>query len=110
MQDPVNLLTPDLRIISITLFVLGLMVAIPIYFIVKFLRAYERRSKQIPSDQPEAATIAALQNEVEVLRAEVEQLTEAQDFTTQLLHERPIGELNSGRKNAPVQHDDKAKE
>ena len=109
MQDPVNMLAPSAGVIPVTLVVFGIIVAVPIYFIVRFLRAYERPSRADPSDQASAMKIAALQEELEVLRAEVVRLTDAQDFTTQLLHERPIRELKSVGKDESAHHELKPK-
>lgn len=109
MQDPVVVLAPDVGVVPITLVVFGFIFVVPIYFIVRFLRAYERRSRPAPSDQSQASTIATLQNEVDVLRAEVARLTDAQDFTTQLLHERPMREMKSVRKDEATHADEQPK-
>lgn len=102
MQDPVNLLAPDPNAMRITLVVFGLLVAVPIYLIVRFLRAYEQRSRPATDHASQATTIAELQNEVDTLRAEVARLTEAQEFTTKLLREQPSHELNAIRKDGTV--------
>ena len=97
MQAPVNLLAPDPGLFWVSLVVLGLMVAIPLYLLVRFLRAYERRSRSAREAPSQAAVIEALEDEVAALRTNVAQLTDAQDFTTNLLRARPTpaGETTS---------------
>lgn len=59
-------------------------VAIPVYFIVRFIRAYEQRTAVTKGNNDSAATIAALEQEVESLRSEVAQLRDAHQFTKSL--------------------------
>lgn len=105
MRDPANLLAPPAGAVPFTLVVLGLIVAVPIYFIVRFLRAYERRAEGARDAQSQAATIAALEDEVVTLRADVERLTSAHDFTMQLLQARPLDESDAVRES-PTARDD----
>ena len=88
MQDPVNMLAPDPGVAISTLVAIGLLVAFPVYLLIRWLRAYERRSPPVTETPSQAATIAALEAEVASLRTELAELTTAQDFTMQLLDGR----------------------
>lgn len=110
MQAPVNLLAPDPETIPTALVVLALLIAFPLYFIIRFLRAYERRSipnRDAPSD---GASIAVLADEVAALRTEVANLSSAQDFTTRLLLQgRPADTVKMTPKDATTPNDGESK-
>jgi cell division protein FtsB len=59
-------------------------IAVPLYLIVRFMRAYERRTAITKGNNDSTATIASLEQEVESLRSEVAQLRDAQQFTKSL--------------------------
>lgn len=62
-----------------------------IYFGVRFLRAYERRSVK-PSDRDSlgaSARIDALETQIERMSTEIERMAESQQFMKQLLEQRP---------------------
>jgi uncharacterized membrane protein YgaE (UPF0421/DUF939 family) len=88
MQDPVNLLETNVGLMTTTLFVFGVVVASLVYLLVRFLRAYERRSGRTSTKSSTADVVEDLEAEVAQLRTDITNLTHSQDFTTQLLAQR----------------------
>ncbi|MES2521684.1 MAG: hypothetical protein V4617_03215 [Gemmatimonadota bacterium] len=93
MQTPVELLQPNagLNFLTALLLMLGVVggsVALLIYFVRRFLRAYEKRATP-DALSPTLATVEALETDVAQLRSELAHLAEGQAFTAALLSQRP---------------------
>lgn len=94
MHDSMNLFGSVFAIMA-TLGIPLATVGVPIYFIVRFLRAYERRTS-LAAVSPESGTrvealalhVAALETQIDALHSDVARLTESQQFTTKLLEQR----------------------
>lgn len=88
---PASLLEPAIGSLfpAIGVVVVILALVVPIYFVGRFLRAYERRSSPLIGRASADQRIEVLEAQVERLTADLDRWTEAQQFTTQLLGERP---------------------
>ena len=89
MQGPVDLLAPQSGLVvwSLVIFYVAV-IGVPAYFAVRFIRAYERRSRQPPEQANADARIEALEAQVEQLADELQRLAEGQQFTAKLLEQR----------------------
>ena len=70
-----------LVVVTLTAGVVGL----PVYLIVRFLRAYEQRTAVQADAHARAERWAAMEARLEVLEAEVRELAEGQQFTAAVL-------------------------
>jgi hypothetical protein len=70
-----------LLVVTLTAGVVGL----PVYLIVRFLRAYEQRTAVRADARARAERWAAMEARLEVLEAEVRELAEGQQFTAAVL-------------------------
>ena len=89
MQDPVSMLEPQVGLMVWTLLPLGVVFATIIYFLLRLLRALERRPASMSAPHPTLATEDALAAEVAQLRTDVTNLAHVQEFTSELLTQRP---------------------
>lgn len=108
MQDPVSLLEPSAGLMAYTLLIVGVVVAIPVYFLVRFLRAHARRSARMSAAHPTLSNVDALEAEVAQLRTDVTNLELGQEFTTQLLTERSAASaisVQKSREQLATRHD-----
>ncbi|MEO7996128.1 MAG: hypothetical protein ABI852_01720 [Gemmatimonadaceae bacterium] len=80
-----NFLAPPDGVVINSLVMLAVIVAVPIYFVVRFLRAYERRTRMRDVGESKDQQLEAMRDTIERLEREVQRLSEAQQFTTQLL-------------------------
>lgn len=95
MQNPVNLLGPSDGFMLLNLLVgfifIALIIGFPVYVIVRFLRAYERRTRVRDVDHGQEQQLEAMRETIERLEQEVQRLSEAQQFTTNLLTQNATG-------------------
>ncbi|MEP6835546.1 MAG: hypothetical protein ABJB74_19320 [Gemmatimonas sp.] len=93
MQTPDSFLGPStlFMMLPIVLFYLGMLTTpvVVIVLIVRFLRAYERRTKVLGEERGGHARVEVLESNIEQLRAELARVQDGQQFTNQLLAEQP---------------------
>lgn len=89
MQDPVNLIEPSSGLMFWTLLLVGAAAVTGVYVLIRVVRGLRQHNASPVTHSPMAANVELLETEVAQLRSEVRNLEDAQDFTTNLLTQRP---------------------